>query len=221
MLTLKLKFSASPLRFLLEAAQALNIPLPPHAPLLFEMYFRTLCAWNAKTNLTTIVDGKGVYLKHFIDSLLPERFIPHHAHVVDIGSGAGFPGIPLAIVRSDLKVTLVDASLKKIYFQRHVIRTLKIAGTVALHERAENIILPHNGDIVFISRAFSNLARFLSIVSGLKGPRDIVIAMKGPTVKKELELVAPHLAGWKMSIKHVEMFSLPFTHHKRAVVIFE
>jgi 16S rRNA G527 N7-methylase RsmG len=74
---------------------------------------------------------------------------------------------------------------------------------------------------VYISRAFSRLPAFLAIVAGFRRPHDLVIVMKGPAVKKELESVVPHLSEWEMSLKHLEVFSLPVAHHKRTILIFE
>jgi 16S rRNA G527 N7-methylase RsmG len=92
---------------------------------------------------------------------------------------------------------------------------------VALHQRAEKITATGDRGVVYISRAFSRLPVFLEMVAGFKCPRDLVIVMKGPAVEKELESVAPHLHRWKMSLRNVEVFTLPGTHHRRTILVFQ
>jgi 16S rRNA (guanine527-N7)-methyltransferase len=106
----------------------------------FSTYLRELQEWNARTNLTAVDDERGIALKHFADSLslLPE--LPEGAfRLIDIGAGAGFPGLPLKIVRPEIDVTLLDATAKKTEFLTHMIATLKLAGAAAIHGRAEEI----------------------------------------------------------------------------------
>jgi 16S rRNA (guanine527-N7)-methyltransferase len=89
--------------------------------------------WNRKFNLTAITKEREIVVKHFLDSLTVVPLIPEGSRVLDIGSGGGFPAIPLALVRSDLDVTSVDAAEKKIFFQRHAVRLLGIERFTALH----------------------------------------------------------------------------------------
>lgn len=104
----------------------------------FEKYFSMLIETNKVMNLTAITEEDDVAVKHFLDSALPEKFFPQNATVIDIGSGAGFPALPLKIVRSDLKITMVDSLNKRIGFLNDVIEKLNIEGANAVHSRAED-----------------------------------------------------------------------------------
>ena len=104
----------------------------------FEKYFSMLIQTNKVMNLTAITEEDDVAVKHFLDSALPEKFFPQNATVIDIGSGAGFPALPLKIVRPDLKITMVDSLNKRIGFLNDVIEKLNIEGANAVHSRAED-----------------------------------------------------------------------------------
>ena len=149
--------------FFLQASEKLNIPLSEEAGLQFETYYQELIAWNKKINLTRITERKKVFIEHFIDSLIPERFIPSNSSLIDLGSGGGFPGLPLKIIRPDLSVTLVDSSLKKVLFLRYLVRLLKLRGIVVLQKRLENHDFSDNRYDVCVGRAFSSLEKFLPL----------------------------------------------------------
>lgn len=104
----------------------------------FEKYFSMLIETNKVMNLTAITEEDDVAVKHFLDSALPEKFFPQNAAVIDIGSGAGFPALPLKIVRPDLEITMVDSLNKRIGFLNDVIEKLNIEGANAVHSRAED-----------------------------------------------------------------------------------
>lgn len=104
----------------------------------FEKYFSMLIETNKVMNLTAITEEDDVAVKHFLDSALPEKFFPQNSTVIDIGSGAGFPALPLKIVRPDLKITMVDSLNKRIGFLNDVIEKLNIEGANAVHSRAED-----------------------------------------------------------------------------------
>lgn len=97
-----------------------------------------LINWNNKFNLTSILDDEGIEIKHFEDSLIGEKYFPLNKKVVEIGSGGGFPSIPIMIVREDLNFTLVESVGKKCEFLKYVIEKLNLNGTV-LNKRAEDI----------------------------------------------------------------------------------
>src|SRR3989344_1575089 len=95
----------------------------------FEILFQELIAWNESFNLTTITEKNDVYIKHFLDSLTIVPHIPPMARtLLDIGSGAGFPGIPIKIVRPEINITLVEAVQKKVSFHEHIIKKLNLSG---------------------------------------------------------------------------------------------
>jgi 16S rRNA (guanine527-N7)-methyltransferase len=212
--------SNTPFSFFFHAAEKLSIPLPSATLPHFQAYYRELRAWNKKVNLTAITEEKEVYIDHFIDSLIPEKFIRSQSTVIDLGSGGGFPGIPLKIVRPDIAVTLVDSSLKKTLFQRHIIRALGLKGIAAVHARTEELFPAKKRYDVCIGRAFAPLGRFLPAALALRAPNGIVIAMKGPNFLEELAPVEERLAEWEISIKLIEKFVLPSTKKRRVIIAF-
>lgn len=107
----------------------------------FLEYYRLLIEYNNKFNLTAIVERDQVFVKHFLDSVVGEKHIPYGATVVDVGSGAGFPAIPLKIVRPDLKFTLVDGLNKRVEFLKTVVNALKLSDVECVHKRAEEMAL--------------------------------------------------------------------------------
>src|SRR5882762_5425198 len=106
----------------------------------FESYRKELLDWNTRINLTAITDPQDVWLKHFLDSLsLLKAYSNPEARLLDIGSGAGFPGLPLKIVRPQWQVVLLEATRKKVAFLQHIIETLQLENVEAVHARAEDV----------------------------------------------------------------------------------
>ena len=148
---------------IIEGAAAFDIDLNHRQTRQFATHAAELVRWNQKINITAITDPFEVAVKHVLDSLPAARFISGDAILLDIGSGGGFPGLPLKVLMPSLSVTLIDASRKKVSFLKHVIRTLKLDNIEALHIRAEDLAndpLYRNRFNVIISRAVSSLELF-------------------------------------------------------------
>jgi 16S rRNA (guanine527-N7)-methyltransferase len=214
--------------FLTKHAKGFDIKLDRIQNQLFSIYAIELIKWTQKINITTITDPTGIAIKHFIDSLIPARFIPPEAELLDIGSGGGFPGIPLKVLLPDLSVTLIDASRKKISFLKHVIRTLQLVNINALHVRAEELAHRPNHinryDVV-ISRALSSLDSFVRLALPLVADGGVVMAMKGKLEKTELDHLQRYLKVKDMAgpanrpfVISVENYSLPVLISKRSIV---
>ncbi len=122
----------------------------------FEKYKNLLKEWNEKINLTAITDDNEIYEKHFKDSLLGEKFISKGASVLDIGTGAGFPSLPIKIVREDITLTLNDSLNKRLIFLNEVIKELKLTKVRTIHSRAEDLDKKEKYDYV-LSRAVAKL----------------------------------------------------------------
>ncbi len=122
-----------------ERFSAYNIELTDNQIESFEKYYNLLIEWNEKFNLTAITDEDEVIEKHFVDSVLPYEILPQNAKIIDIGAGAGFPSIPLKIVRPDLNFLLIDSVNKKITFINEVISNLNMSGIIAIHSRIEDL----------------------------------------------------------------------------------
>ena len=122
----------------------------------FDTYYRLLTEWNEKFNLTAITERNAVYVKHFADSLLGEYLVPENATLLDIGAGAGFPSLPIKIVRDDVRLTMVDSLKKRVNFLSCLIDELKLDKTTALHARAEDLNCRGSYDCV-VARAVAPL----------------------------------------------------------------
>ena len=104
----------------------------------FEAYYEFLIQENEKYNLTAITNFEDVVKKHFLDSIIPYKNIPKNSKIIDVGTGAGFPGVPLKIIRPDLEITLIDSLNKRINFLNKLIEKLKLNNISAYHFRAED-----------------------------------------------------------------------------------
>lgn len=124
---------------------------------LFEKYYLLLKEWNEKINLTAITEREEVYLKHFEDSLIGEKYIKEGSSVIDIGTGAGFPSLPIKIVREDINLTLNDCLNKRLIFLNEVIKELKLENVRTLHSRAEDLKREEKYDYA-VSRAVARLS---------------------------------------------------------------
>jgi 16S rRNA (guanine527-N7)-methyltransferase len=132
------------MRSLIVGARELNITLADHHLAAFELCYRELTAWNQRFNLTAITDREGVLVRHFLDSLsclgaLPWADLASGARAIDVGTGAGFPGIPLKIVCPGMRLTLLEATRKKVTFLEHIVRALDLQGVEVIHGRAEEL----------------------------------------------------------------------------------
>jgi 16S rRNA (guanine527-N7)-methyltransferase len=210
-------------RLLVEGAKVFGIDLDEKGIEAFERYHRELLKWNQKINLTAIRTEKGILLKHFLDSLSVHPYVSEASILLDIGSGAGFPGIPLKIIAPALEVTLIDSVQKKVDFQRHIIRTLHLKGIEAIHGRVQDqeVVqrLEERFDVV-ISRAFSDLSTLLILSHPLLKKRGKVLAMKGKREGKEdPSFSARERAPFRL--QKAITFILPFSSFERTIFLFE
>ena len=120
-----------------EYSNNLNIDISDNQLDKFYQYMNLLLEWNEKINLTAITEHNEIILKHFIDSITISKYIDKDSYVVDVGTGAGFPGIPLKIIRNDIKIVLVDSLNKRIKFLDEVIDELHLQNIKTVHARAE------------------------------------------------------------------------------------
>lgn len=139
-------------------------------------YLAHLHHWNQRLNLTAIRNPQAMIIRHILDSLAISRFIEGQT-LLDVGSGAGLPGLPLAIAWPKKHITLLDSVGKKVSFLRHVIHTLKLSNVTALHQRLERHADDHYDTIV--ARAFAPLEVFLPRIAHVCQPGSLVIAMGG------------------------------------------
>ena len=188
----------------------------------FGVYLQELKLWNEKFNLTAIRDDRDIVIKHFLDSLTPCRLIPPGSKILDIGSGAGFPGIPLKIAIPSLNVTLLDSVNKKVSFMKHIISELGLTGIEAIHVRAEDLAKTRKGEFdIVISRALASLAEFIKIGGPFLKPDGRLLAMKGSRAEEEVEAAADIMKKKGMRIRSIEKLSLPLGAGDRGILVLE
>jgi len=181
------------MQLLSEGAKLLGLELTAAQLALFHLYQKELRLWNAKTNLIAESTEPEIVSRHFLDSLTACRFmIKPNARIIDIGTGAGFPGIPLKIVFPSLQLYLVESNRKKVSFLKHILRLLNITDVLPINDRTEHILQTgehrETFDIV-ISRASLKLPEMMALSNYFLVPEGLLITLKGPDVSEELEAV--------------------------------
>lgn len=187
----------------------------------FETYFNTLVTYNDKVNLTAILDRYDVYTKHFLDSILAIDAIPINSTLVDVGAGAGFPSLPIKIVRPDLDVTTVDSLNKRVTFLDYICEKLNIK-TTNVHSRAEEFAKSNRQKFdIAVARAVARLNTLLEYLLPLVKIGGRVIAYKGSNYKEELaeSQNAIETLGGKY-LKTIN-FKLPNNYGERNLIIIE
>ncbi|MBW1867471.1 MAG: 16S rRNA (guanine(527)-N(7))-methyltransferase RsmG [Deltaproteobacteria bacterium] len=187
----------------------------------FAAHAAELMQWNKKINLTAICKPLEIAVKHVLDSIIPSLIIPSDKKkLLDIGSGGGFPGIPLKILLPSLSVTLIDASRKKVNFLKHIIRTLKLENIDALHIRAEEMAgttgFEKKFDVI-ISRALTSLESFIAMALPLLSENGMIIALKGNVEGADIKAVKSLIKSHAMLLT-LRQYPLPFLKDKRTIV---
>lgn len=186
----------------------------------FYMYMNLLKEWNEKINLTAIVDDKDIIIKHFIDSLTINKYLKNKENIIDVGTGAGFPGIPIKIANKELKIDLLDSLNKRINFLNEVIEKCNIDNIRTIHSRIEDFAIKNKEKYdVATSRAVAKLVVLLEYLLPVVKKDGICICMKGNNVEEEIEESkhAMELLGGR--IEKVEKFVLPGTDYERTIIV--
>ncbi len=205
---------------LAEGARELGIDLTDTELSLFMLYLDQLKLWSAKINLTAVKTDRDIVIKHFIDSIVPAEYIEENAALLDIGSGGGFPGVPLKIVRPDLQVTLLESSGKKVSFLKDLIRKLGLSGLNALAARAEdaqNAVPRHSFDCV-ITRAVGSVPYVLELSLPYVKKEGMIVLMRGRTGAEDFE--GSELEG-KLELMEDRRMTLPYDSMERRLLIFK
>lgn len=187
-----------------------------------EMYYNLLIEWNNKMNLTGITDRNSVYLKHFYDciTLIKAIDLTKNLKIVDVGSGAGFPGLVLKIVFPNLNVVLVDALNKRINFLNHVIESLKLENIEAIHDRIENYA-KNNLEVfdLVTCRAVAKLNIISELCLPLAKVNGYFIPMKA-TIEDEIS-DTKYLEVLKSKVESVITFNLPIENSVRNLIVIK
>lgn len=199
---------------LAAGAAALGVPLGEADIARFETLVAELSKWNRAWNLTAITDPDEILTHHLLDSLAVQPDLAGTS-VADVGTGAGFPGLPLAIVNPARRFTLIDSVDKKLRFIDHVARELGLSNVRTRHARVEQ--LPPEPFDTVIARAFAPLPRLAGLVEPLAGPATRVIAMKGrwpPPAGADADDGGPLPAGWLIeAVRQVQVPGLNEARH--------
>ena len=182
---------------LVHDAAALGVALTEHDAARLRQLLEELAHWNRRVNLTGITDLESMVSHHVLDSLAVHRYL-HGASIADVGTGAGFPGLPLALVNPERRFSLIDSNGKKIRFVSHAVRTLGLMNVEPLQSRAE-MLRPERPFDTVLARAFAPLPELLETVAPLCGSETQVLAMKGKWPQGELDAVP---RSWRLSGSH-------------------
>ena len=200
----------------------INVNITEKQILKFYEYMNLLLEWNEKINLTAITEQNEIILKHFVDCLTIQKYIENNNNIVDIGTGAGFPGIPLAIMNNKNKFVLVDSLNKRINFLNDVKEKLELENVDAIHARAEefcqNKMYREKFDIA-VSRAVANLSVLAEYLLPAIKVGGKVICMKGSKIDEELNDAKFALKELGGNVILRKEFCLPGTDMKRNIII--
>ena len=212
----------NPEDMLREGAAGLGVELSPDMLGLFMRYLSELKVWNRKINLTSLRDDRDIVIGHFLDSLSALRFMPGTERLLDIGSGAGFPGIPIKIVSPSLDVTLIDSSHKKTVFMREIVRVLGFQGVDVVWGRAEdegNGIMRRSFDRV-ITRAVGSIPDILQLSEPYLAAGGRIILMRGQRGGEEWEEAGAKVMK-RFRLADRSEFTLPFGSQSRVILAVE
>ena len=206
-----------------NTARLLGIELGDTQLAQFDIYKNELLQWNAKTNLISENSSQEIITRHFLDSLTAMQFIQkNNARIIDVGCGAGFPGLPLKIALPSLEIYLLETNRKKVSFLKHIIRLLNLSNAVVLHDRVENIIKTDSWKEKFdilISRAAFKLSELLPQGEYFLAPGGELIALKGPNVDEDFAQCSSIINQYKISQLIQHDINVSFLEARRKIII--
>ena len=181
---------------------------------------KLLLEWNEKINLTAIKDENEFIVKHFVDSLTINKYINKNNKIIDVGTGAGFPGLPIKLFHEELFVTLLDSVRKKINVLNDIIQKLDLKDIEAIHSRAEDFA-KDNREIydVAVSRAVANMSTLVEYLIPFVKINGIIICMKGPNFEEELELAKNAIKILGGKVEKIEKFNINGELERNIIII--
>lgn len=209
---------------MLEKSKILGVRFSVEQIEQFYKYMNLLIEWNEKMNLTAITEPKEIILKHFIDSITILKYIDDNSKLVDVGTGAGFPGVPLSIMNPTLKITLVDSLNKRLIFLQEVVKELNLKNIEIVHARAEEFGQNKNCREKFdiaTSRAVANLATLSEYLVPLVKIDGKIISMKASNAKEEINDAKKAIEVLGGKIEKIEEFDLPESDIGRTIIIID
>lgn len=214
-------------KILSEGLSSWNIDITENQQNNFKIYMDTLLEYNKVMNLTAIQDPEEIYTKHFLDSLsclLVDELKTEGLKAIDVGTGAGFPSIPIKIMRPDIKMTMLDSLNKRINFLKEVGARVGLDNAEYLHSRAEdagsNPKYREQYDIV-LSRAVASLPVLLEYCSPFLKKGGYFICQKGPAAKSEVEQAKKALAVLGCSLEYIKEIDIPYTDLNHNILVIK
>ncbi|MBE5812537.1 MAG: 16S rRNA (guanine(527)-N(7))-methyltransferase RsmG [Clostridiales bacterium] len=211
-------------QLLKDLSKKINIELTDDQINEFEKYQDLLLEWNEKINLTAITEENDIIIKHFVDSLTISKYFKDNDKIIDVGTGAGFPGIPLKIANKTLKVTLLDSLNKRIVYLNDVIEKIGLKDVETIHGRAEelsrNSKYREQYDVV-TARAVANLKTLSEYCIPFVKLGGYFVCMKGSNIEEEMMAAKEHIKELGGNIEEILEFVLPETDMKRNIIIIK
>lgn len=211
-------------QLLKDLSKQINIELTDEQINKFEKYQDLLLEWNEKINLTAITEEDDIIIKHFVDSLTISKYFNDNDKIIDVGTGAGFPGIPLKIIKENMKVTLLDSLNKRIIYLNDVVEKLELTNVETIHGRAEELSRKkeyrEQYDVV-TARAVANLKILSEYCIPFIKVGGMFVCMKGSNIDEELNLAKDHIKELGCEIEKIEEITLPNTDMKRNIIIIK
>ena len=211
-------------RELFEKVQKLKIYINNDQIQKFHIYMELLLEWNKKINLTAITDESEIILKHFVDSLTVLKYIDEKDKIIDVGTGAGFPGIPIAIMMPNVKITLLDSLNKRISFLNEVIKELDLKNVETIHSRSEDCgkdMLFREKYNIALARAVANLSTLSEYLLPFVKIKGKMVCMKGSEIEEELKNAEYTIKVLGGKVVQRDEFVLPGSDIKRNIIVVE
>lgn len=204
-----------------RGTRALGLDLASEQIDQFLTYLELLLKWNRKMNLTALRSPREIIIHHFLDSLLLLPHLSQNARLLDIGSGAGFPGLPLKIARPDLTIDLVEATAKKVSFLKEAVRRLELSqmNVITIFLGKEPVALPPEVSWDFFVSRGVKLEAVLRAVKPFWGPTQRLLLMKGPDWREEIEKLGPLLKKQQVGVERTILSANPLSARSWVLVI--
>lgn len=207
-------------RLLSVGAESFGIQLRASQIDAFAIYLDLLSSWSHRFNLTSIREPREIVRLHFLDAIAICPSVPEQGRLVDVGAGAGIPGIPIKIVYGQKEVLLVEPRRKRASFLKQVVRSLGLEGITVIEERIEDIDREQMGVVdQTVTRGFGDIPLFLKVSSSLLRRGGLCLLMQGPKGPEVLASFEERLRELKFSTASTRKFSLPFGNEQRFVIL--
>ncbi len=213
------------INIVLEGADRMGVSVNAYQAFQFGRHAQHLMQWNRKINLTAITDPAQVAVKHYLDAIAPLSHIPAEGRLLDMGTGGGFPGIPLKIMRPDQSMTLIDSVRKKITFVKSSIHLLGLAQIEARHVRVQDMPLQNTPQVEFevvVCRALAELEAVVAMAIPVLADDGRLVVYQGPqgTARNRAEEFSPVVDNRRYRFQLLSYsYQLPFTGDKRSVAV--